>query len=104
MTSYDGYVATPKDPNFDWRAGDGATLQDLELTVHAASGLEAMLALMRAIEDGRLEGRQLDWGAWIAPIEAGRLEVVMTDLGWPVTPDLDQLDASRSWYLVAVET
>ncbi len=104
MTTYEIYVATPKDPTFDWHAGKGGRLEDLLLSVHVASGLQAMLAVLRAIDEGRLVGRKLDWGAWIGPVDVGLLEELMAGFGLPRTPEVEGLDPSRTYYLVAVET
>jgi hypothetical protein len=104
MTTYEIYVVAPKDPAFDWHAGKGGGLEDLHLNVRVARGLQAMLAMVRAIDEGRLEGRQLDWGAWIGPIDPTRLDDVMNSFGWPRTSEIDDLDPNRAYYLVAVET
>jgi hypothetical protein len=104
MTTYEVWIAAPKGEAFDWTTGREGGLVDLVLAVKVADGLDAMLALMRAIEEKRLVGRQLDWGSWIAPVSLARLRDVMATFGWPFTPELESLDPGRAYFLVAVET
>ena len=103
MTTYEVWVGTPKDPTFDWRA-EGVGLENLVLNVRLAWGLKAMLAAVRAIDGGRVPGRQVDWGAWIAPIKLARLDELLTEFGWPRPDELGRLDPAAAHYLVAVES
>lgn len=103
-TRYEVFLATPRVPGFDWHtAGDGA-LAGLDLGLRLAFGLEPMLAVVRAIEEGRIPGRKVDWGAWLGPVSLADAGALVAELGWEVPADLRDLDPDASYLLVAVET
>lgn len=101
MTTYEVLVAVGRDPSFDWRA-DG--LERMQLGPRVAAGLGDLLTLVRAIESGRLAGRQVGWGGWVAPVGAGRLTDVLVELGWPAPDGLDDAWRARPCFLVGIES
>jgi hypothetical protein len=89
-TTYDVYVGIPKEADFDWEASS-AGLEHLDLVVQLGSEL------------GRLRGRQLDWGAWIAPVSKAEILGFAGKHGWGTPAKLDALHSAGSYYLVGFE-
>lgn len=103
-TTYEVFLATPRRPGFDWHTAGTGSLADLDLGLRLAYGLEPMLAVVRAIDSGRVPGRQVDWCAWLGPVSLVDAEALVRELGWAVPPELAGLDPDGSYVLVAVET
>jgi hypothetical protein len=99
-TTYEVFLATPRRSGIDWHT---AELADLDLGVRLAADLEHVLAVIRAIDAGRMQGRQLDWGAWLGPVAAQDVRGLLHDLGMPLPPDV-HLDEQAHYLVVAVET
>jgi hypothetical protein len=100
-TTYEVFLATPRSPRQDWHT---ARLEDLELGVRLAADLQHVLAVIRAIDSGRIPGRQVDWGAWLGPVGFHELRPLLHELGLELPPDADDLDPAAPHFLVAVET
>lgn len=103
-TRYEVFLATPKAPGYDWRTVGATALSDLDLHLQVASGLEAMLAVVRAIESGSRQGRKVDWGAWVGPVTYDEIEPLARDLGWDLPAGLAGLDRDATYLVAAIET
>jgi hypothetical protein len=100
--TYDIYIGTAKEPAFDWRAR-GVGVAQITFRCHVESGLQPLLDFVRAIEAGELEGRQLDWGSWIAPVRKADLAAFAARRGWKLSAAALALPADLPYYLVGVE-
>jgi hypothetical protein len=100
MATYDIYVATPKSAGFDWQSGG---LDDLNLAVRVASGLNAVLSLARTIDAEELEGRKLTGETWLAAGTREQFIEVIDDNGWDHPDELDDLP-EEGLFLVGVES
>ena len=103
MDRADAYIATARDPAFDWRA-PAASLADLHLALRVGWGMSAVVQVATAISDGTFPGRQLDWGAWIACVTKAQARAHLEAHHWPVPPELDALPDDEPYYLVAFES
>jgi len=97
-TRYELFLARPRQARLDWHALE---LTDLELGEPFAQGLEPMLAVVGAIDAGRLPGRHAGWGAWLGPVEAAEVVALCEEEEWELPPGLE---ADGSYVLVAMET
>ena len=97
-------LATPRAPGYDWRTAGASALSDLDLHLQVASGLEAVLAVVRAIEGGSRPGRKVDWGAWLGPVAYDEIEPLARDLGWDLPAGLAGLDPDATYLVAAIET
>lgn len=93
MTYYDAYIGKLEDPSFSW-GGDGVEGSPprrispfFPPTPGGGMMDSAFWRVIRWIDDGRLEGKQVDWGAWVAKATKEDLERF-----------IDSLYAHHEWY------
>jgi hypothetical protein len=102
-TTYEVLLAMPKAPGYDWRTVGTTALSDLDLRLRLASGLEPMLAVVRAIESGSRPGRKVDWGAWVGPVAYDEIGALLQELGGEL-PAGTVLDPDATYLVAAIET
>ena len=76
MTDYRVYVGEVIDENLSWKELDESWQQNVRKIRDVGSGMEIMMSVMDLIDDGHLEGRQVDWGAWIADVSKEQLRAL----------------------------
>jgi hypothetical protein len=103
-SSYEVFLAKPRTEGFDWHTAGVGALRDLDLRVRLAADLNHVIAVIRAIDAGRMQGRQVDWGAWLGPVAVDEIRPLLHDLGLQLPPDVEDLGTAPTWYVVAVET
>jgi hypothetical protein len=102
-STYEVFLARPREEGFDWHAAGVGALGELDLRVKLAADLDHVIRVVRAIDEGRMEGKQLDWGAWVGPVEVSGIRPLLHELGLQLPPDVEDL-GTGTWYVVAVET
>ena len=69
MTIHNVYVGDLADPNFRWEGGDWDGNVPRPLGPSFAGGdFRMYAAVMHAIREGRYEGKQTDFGGWVAKV------------------------------------
>jgi hypothetical protein len=81
MTYYDAYVGRLDDPDFLWDGGDWSGNVPHRLSPFFPSTREPVFwEVLRRIERGDYEGKQTDWGGWVAKVTKQQLLEFMTDI------------------------
>jgi hypothetical protein len=81
MTYYDAYVGRLDDPSFHWDGGDWNGNGPHRLSPFFPSTHEPVFwEVLRRIERGDYEGKQTDWGGWVAKVTKVQLLELMSDL------------------------
>ena len=102
------YVGDIDDPDFSWEAPPDATSPRLPRRIAPRDRWAHFEALhvgvswvRRMIEEGRYEGRQLDWGAWGLKMNGHELQAILTH---PEDAELvSDLDPTKAYVLVVAE-
>lgn len=95
-------VASARDAAFDWQA-EGAAVRDLDRHVRIGTGMRAVIAVYRAIEQGAFPGRKLGWPTTIACVTKAQAVRFMQQNGWAVTPELEALPEDEPYYFVVTD-
>jgi hypothetical protein len=105
MTSYFSYVGDIDDPEFHWDnpedAPQGGNLPRRILPQDVWDGGLGVdvFWMMKAIKEGRYEGKQLDWGAWGLKLTGSQIRALLKN-----EPEvLSALDEDKIYVLVAAE-
>ena len=128
MTFYDVIVCRATDPSFSFEtAGEGWERQT-ETLVKLASG--SLLGFPSAIGEGKIRGKQLDWGAWIVPMTKAEIvesfdvtsprgmdpavyrpflrgqsdEEIRHTMGWDLPQQFAKLRDDEQYYVIAFES
>ena len=129
MTFYGVHVCRSKGTGFSYEALAEDWGRHLELLFSISNGLESLMELIRAIDDGAAPGKQLDWGAWVSPVRKSDLEqiaeaqgevgldpavyrpfmpgksdaAIRHTMGWDIGERVAQLSADEQYYLLGLE-
>jgi hypothetical protein len=95
-------LATARDPAFDWQA-DHATARDLRSHMRLATGMNAVIAVYRAIDEGVLPGCKLSWPTTIACATKEQARRFMQKNKWTVAPEFEALPEDEPYYLVVTD-
>ena len=88
MTDYNVYVGEVIDESLSWKELGDRWEQNVREIGNVESGMEALLSVIRLIKDGKLEGRQVDWGAWVADVSKGQLVKMYPPREPPIDPSV----------------
>ncbi len=101
MTSYDLYIGDLDDPNFSWEGGNWNGNSPRGATgIHVGVDLSTFHKFTNMID--ALQGKQTDWGCWVARLKKEEIEGVLSDLG--VTGlGVETLEDGKMYGLVALE-
>jgi len=101
MTSYDLFIGDLDDPNFSWEGGNWNGNSPRGATgVHVGVDLSTFHKFTSMID--ALQGKQTDWGCWVARLKKEEVEGVLSDLG--VTGlGVETLEDGKMYGLVALE-
>lgn len=87
MTFYDAYIGSLEDPKFSWSGGDwqgdipepiGPLFPPTQRSRGYSSN--AFGEILARINEGAFEGKQVDWGAWVAKADKEQLRSFVDDL------------------------
>lgn len=95
-------IASASDAAFDWQA-EFAAVRDLQRHIRVATGMEAVIAVYHAIEQGVFPGRKLNWPTTIACVTKAQARRFMQQNDWPLTPGFDALPEDEPYYLVVTD-
>jgi hypothetical protein len=73
MTDYNVYVGEVIDESLSWKELGDSWERNVRRIKYVDGGMESMLSIIDMIDDGTLEGRQVDWGAWVANVSKEQL-------------------------------
>ena len=78
MTYRDVYVGDLDDPDFHWDGGNWSGNEPKALSPFFpptyGHGEDPFFAVIHRIADGRYEGKQVDWGAWVAKMKKQQIK------------------------------
>src|SRR5512143_2676588 len=95
-------LAAARDAAFDWQA-EHAAARDLQSLVRLATGMNAVIAVYRAIDEGVFPGRKLSWPTTIACTTKAQARRFMQKSGWIVTPEFEALPEDEPYYFVVTD-
>ena len=117
MTFHDVFIGSLEDPDFHWDGGDWNGNIPSMLTPRFPSSWWDFLEVLRRIEEGVYEGKQVDWGAWVAKVDkqqiteflderlaASAIHTGMTQSMQDVRTPIEGLESDKLYALVACET
>jgi hypothetical protein len=95
-------LASARNAAFDWHA-DHATARELQSHMRLATGMNAVIAVYRAIDEGVLPGRKLSWPTTIACATKEQARRFMQKQSWPVTPEFEALPGDEPYYFLVTD-
>lgn len=66
MSYLDVYIGDLDDPSFDWEGGDWSGKLPVRQSNFFPAGNQDFKTLVARIQSGRYDGKQVDWGGWVA--------------------------------------
>lgn len=88
MTDYVVCVGEVIDESLSWKELGDHWQRNVRRIRRVSSGMDNMLAIIRMIDEGKLEGRQVDWGAWVADVSKEQLVRMYPHRKPPIDPAL----------------
>ena len=76
----DVYIGFLDDLNFAWDGGDWNGNVPHRKSPFFHDGHKAFWEMLRRIEMGDLDGKQTDWGGWVARCKKSQIEAIIRDL------------------------
>ena len=95
-------IASARDPAFDWQA-EHAAARDLQPHLRLATGMRAVIAVYRAIDEGVFPGRKLSWPTTIACATKAQARRFMQKNEWTVTAEFEALPEDEPYYFVVTD-
>lgn len=95
-------LASARDAAFDWQAED-AVARELQPHMRLATGMNAVIAVYRAIDEGVFPGHKLSWPTTIACATKAQARRFMEKSGWTVTPDFEALPEDEPYYFLVTD-
>ncbi len=83
MTYWDVWISDPDDPDFTWEQGEG----EFDHSPEKLKGCPAIyhramwFTIMERIKDGTYQGKQLDWGSWVAKVNKKQIRELCEEVG-----------------------
>ena len=80
MSYLDVYIGRLDDPHFSWEGGNWNGNVPHAISPRFPEGRTAFWELIKRIESGELDGKQTDWGGWVARVTKAQIEEFIRDI------------------------